>query len=172
MRELGKFLAAIGTLTALGGCAAPSVPAGYTGPTATIRDSVVPDGPTKADFFYVASIDGRTIEESRGRTLVANAGHASGMDPVVVERRVPAYSIQLEIVGRTQHASPIVSAATKEYRVNGVIRFTPEPDKTYRVRGTLGERYSGVWLEDEASGAVVSEKVEVNGSAALNLLER
>ncbi len=172
MSELSKFLVAFGAVATLAGCSHPSIPAGYTGPTATIKDSVKPDGDSKADFFYVASIDGRTIEESRGKTIRANAGHASGMEVQLVERAVPARPLQLEIVGRTHHASPIVSAASREYRIKGVIRFSPEPNKTYVVRGTLSEHYSGVWLEDEASGAVASDKVEVNGSAALNVLER
>ena len=158
----------------LGGCATvnPSVPVGYTGPTATIKDSVQVNGGSKADFFYAASIDGKAIEESRGKTIQANYGHGMSMNPQLVERQVPVQAMKLELVGRTHHAAPIQSLTSTEYQVKGVISFTPEANKSYVVKGELGEKYSGVWLVEEGSGNVVGNKIEVNGSAALGVLEK
>jgi hypothetical protein len=70
----------------LAGCLTNStLPEGYTGPTATIKDSVAADHEnhgyfldksllTRADFFYVSRIDGKRVFNSLGKTAGANSG--------------------------------------------------------------------------------------------------
>lgn len=58
------------------------------------------------------------------------------------------------------------------YQVKGDVQFTPEADKTYVVKGELGESYSAVWLEEFGAGAIAGTKVEIRGSAKLGILEK
>jgi hypothetical protein len=166
----------VGTLVLAGlsGCSTLStpVPKGYSGPVATIKDSVNPISESKADFFYVSEIDGKRIEDSRLRTLRTNQGRGFHMIPLAIERDVPTQSSILTLVGRTEYAAPILALTNTVYQVTGKITFSPEADKSYIVRGELGEDRSAVWIEDEATGKKVGEKIEVIGSAKLGVFEK
>lgn len=169
-----SLVPAIVLLASLGGCAtfAPAVPEGYTGPVAIIKDSVKPHSQSKADFFYLSEIDGRRIEDSRVRTRQMNQGRGFNMSPSVVERNVPAQQATFTLVGRTEYAAPILALTNTVYQVTGKITFTPEKYRNYIVRGELGESYSAVWLEDEADGRTIGEKIEVKGDAKLGTFEK
>ena len=159
---------------ALGGCAtyAPTVPDGYKGPVAVIKDSVKQYSSSKADFFYIAEIDGQRIEDSRVRTLRVNHGRGMSMTPSMIERNVPAQNATFTLVGRTEYAAPILTLTSTVYQVKGTVTFKPEDYRNYVVRGELGESYSAVWLEDEATGKTVGEKIEIRGSAKLGTFEK
>lgn len=45
------------------------------------------------------------------------------------------------------------------FEVEGVVDFTPQADKRYRVVGTLSKTDSAVWIEDEATHQAVTAKV-------------
>lgn len=155
------------------GCATfqPSIPEGYTGPRATVKDSVLKHSASKADFFYLDKVDGRDIETSLTATFQHNYGGGLTMTPVVIRNDVPAQNIRVEIVGRTYHAAPIQSFTNTEYRVAGEVDFAPEAGRVYTVKGILGEKYSAVWIETE-DGKSASRKVEIHGSAELGILEK
>ncbi len=161
-------------LMSLGGCAsfAPSVPEGYTGPVAILKDSVKPQSSSKADFFYASAINGQRIEDSRLKTQRMNQGRGFSMSPAVIERNIPAQAATFTLVGRTEYAAPILALTSTVYQVTGQVTFTPETYRNYVVRGELGETYSAVWIEDEASGKVIGEKIEVKGSAKLGTFEK
>lgn len=158
----------------LAGCATTTspVPENYTGPVAIVKDSVKPYSTRKADFFYLSDIDGRKIANSRIATLSANQGRGMYMKPVVLSRVVPAQASRFKIFGRTEYAAPILSLTSTVYQVAGEIQVTLEADKTYVVKGELGENYSSVWIEEEGNGNIIGEKIEVKGSAALGVLEK
>jgi len=158
----------------MGGCATyqPLIPKNYTGPRAILHDSVKIYSPSKADFFHVSHVDGRAVVNSRIQTRTANQGRGMIMDPVVLQREIPAQPIKLTIVGRTEYAAPILALTRTVYEVKGDVEFTPEPNKAYTVRGTLGDSYSAVWVEEDISKVVVGKKVEVKGSAALGFWEK
>ncbi|MDH3230310.1 MAG: hypothetical protein OEN55_11000 [Alphaproteobacteria bacterium] len=40
------------------------------------------------------------------------------------------------------------------------------------MKGELGEDYSAVWIEDQQSGEIVGEKIEIHGSAALGFFQK
>lgn len=161
-------------LASLSGCAtfAPSIPEGYSGPVSIVKDSVKPLSESKADFFYVSEINDQRIEDSRVRTLQQNRGRGFSMSPSVIERNVPARRATFTLVGRTEYAAPILALTNTVYQVTGKITFAPETYRSYVVRGELGENYSAVWLEDEANGKVVGEKIEIKGPAKLGTLEK
>lgn len=169
-----RLAATVFLLASLSGCAtfAPSVPEGYTGPVAIIKDSVKPLSQSKADFFYISEINEQRIEDSRLRTLRMNQGRGFNMSPSVIERNVPARMATFTLVGRTEYAAPILALTNTVYQVTGRITFSPETYRSYVVRGELSENYSAVWLEDEATGKTVGEKIEVKGSSKLGTFEK
>lgn len=160
---------------ALAGCAtfAPPIPEGYKGPVALIKDSVKPISEKKADFFYVSEIDGKPIEDSRTKTLNdVSRGRGFMMAPSVIERNIPPREATFTLVGRTEYAAPILALTHTVYQVTGKVTFSPEKDRSYVVRGELGENYSAVWLEDEVTGKTIGRKIEVNGSSKLGFFEK
>lgn len=169
-----RLTSALIVLVLLSGCAtlSPPVPEGYSGPVAIVKDSVKPISESKADFFYVSEIDGKRIDDSRLRTLRMNQGRGFNMTPALIERNVPAQSSVFTLVGRTEYAAPILALTNTVYQVTGKVTFSPETYKNYVVRGELGESYSAVWLEDEATGKIVGEKIEVTGSSKLGVFEK
>ena len=66
---------------------------------------------------------------------------------------------------RGSHATgmPIHEIASRAmgtfFEVEGVVDFTPQADKRYRVVGTLSKADSAVWIEDEANHQPVTAKV-------------
>lgn len=169
-----RVLAGLAMAISLGGCApfAPPMPEGYKGPVAIMKDSVKPYNEKKADFFYVAEIDGKRIENSRVRTLSANQGRGMHMTPSLIERNVPARNATFTLVGRTEYAAPILTLTNTVYQVKGAVTFKPEDYRNYVVRGELGESYSAVWLEEELTGKTVGKKIEIHGSAKLGTFEK
>jgi hypothetical protein len=164
MRKIALLLAAAVLPAA---CTTSPIPEGYKGPTAYVADSAVPRSNTSVDLFYVSKVNGRRIDDSLAATNAANYGRGFLLTPKVIGRNVPAEPSTFTIVGRTHHAAPILSLMSTEYEVSGDTRFTPLPGQSYVVKGQLGPDHSAVWVEDAASGAIIGQKVEVNGSAAL-----
>lgn len=170
MSRLALLVPLVAVAALLGGCVtyAPSIPPGYTGPRATVRDTALTHSSSKVDFFYVDKINGADIAESRTESLVANQGRGFMMSPVLLDRELPAGTpVKLTLVARTEYAAPILALTNAVYQVRGEVTITPAEDRTYTVKGVLGEDYSAVWLEDSATREPVGEKIEVKGSAKL-----
>jgi hypothetical protein len=170
MLRLRLLAPALALAALLGGCVtyAPTIPEGYAGPRAVLRDTALTHSGSKVDYFFVSKINGAAIKESRTESMVANQGRGFSMDPVLLDREVPAgTSIKIELVGRTEYAAPILALTNKVYQVKGEITLEPAEGRTYAIKGVLGEDYSAVWLEDTATREVVGEKIEVKGSAKL-----
>ena len=145
---------------ALAGCASSPIPEGYKGPLATIDDSYEYQTSTMSHFFVLTEVDGRRIEDSIGKTAEVNYGRGFYMDPWVTGRQVPAQPLTLKLLGSTYHAAPILALTGTSYSVSGEVQFHPQAGQRYIVKGTLGEDYRAVWLED-LDGQVVSQKIEV-----------
>lgn len=130
----------------------------------TIIDSYQAHDAEKSDFFYVESIDGKSIKNSLQRSLELNRGKGFRLDPYIIDRQVPANKqVKLTLAAKTQYGAPIQELFGKVYQVKGEITFTPEKDKKYRVVGELGEGSSSVWLEDEATHQVIDKKIQASG---------
>jgi hypothetical protein len=157
----------------LSGCASYSpVPSGYSGSLAIIQDTMKSRSRTSVDLFYLEKIDGKTIDNSLSATVQANSGRGLMMEPRIIERSVPTVAGTFTIVGRTHRAAPILELAEKVYRVSGDVRFTPQPDHRYILRGSLDETHSEVWIEDMGTGEIMDRKIEVDGSSALGFFEK
>lgn len=169
----GSLFAVICAVAAVSGCATNNpIPDGYTGPRAMIKDSVKAHSRSKADFFYVEAVDGQNIENSRIKTRQVNQGRGMFMAPVALGREIPARPTTLKLVGRTEYSAPILALTNAVYQVKGDIQFEPVANKSYVVKGELGENYSAVWLEDVETSAVVGTKIEIKGSAKLGIMEK
>lgn len=117
---------------------------------------------TKVDFFYIEEINGKKIDNSAIRTAVNNSGNGlNAMKLSMLDRQVPASPGEFKIVGRTQYSAPIQALFNPEYHVEGVVHFVPENGKTYVVTGDLDKESSAVWIEEETSHKLVSNKIEV-----------
>lgn len=157
MKKYALFLA---LATILFGCAGNTpVPDGYKGALATIHDTAKPQDPTKAYFFELVSVDGRTVSSSSTTTLQNNYGQGFNMAAQENVREVPAAQSVLSIQGVTVFAAPILALGGGDYHIGGNISVNLKPGQHYYVKGVLGKSYSAVWLEDK-EGKTVSEKIQ------------
>jgi hypothetical protein len=142
-----------------------NVPEAHKGPVAVIRDSAVTQSSNKADMFFLYMIDGQRIRDSSMATRQGNEGRGFSLTTTVIERQVLPQESVFRVMGRTQYGAPIQAMLGTVYEVSGDVKFTPEPNKRYVVRGELGAAYSAVWIEEEGSRSLVGEKVESRGTA-------
>lgn len=142
------------------GCASSPLPENYSGATAIIRDSVVPINNSRAKFFWVSKVDGRTIESSPEKTRIENYGRGLNMQPKIVERKVAAQKLTVRIEAGISFAADILALTNKSYAVGGEVELKAEPNKVYVVKGTISPETSSVWIEEAATGKVVSAKID------------
>jgi hypothetical protein len=160
LREMKRFTVAVAVV--LLGCTSNPIPEGCTGPKATIRDSGASDGPSKASFYYLSAVNGKTVDESVSATRQANHGRGFQMTPKIVEREVLAdRELQLTLDATVAYAAPILELANSSsmYHATQVIRFQLEPNGVYVVKGELGPDKSSVWLEDSKTNEKVGTPV-------------
>ena len=67
-----------------------------------------------------------------------------------------------QLAGRTHYAAPIQDIMHGVYMVKGVLVFTPKANTTYVIRCSLGPELAEIWIEDEASRAIVSNKLSTS----------
>lgn len=158
-----KGLLVLGVVLLAAGCATDPIPNDYSGPTATVADTMTPRTMTGADFFVVDKFNGKRVDNAVRLTTQANAGNGFAMTPQEYQRRVPAAEATFHIVGITHYAAPILAMTNRVYKIVGDIKFVLEPDHRYVVKGTLTDTYSAVWIEDVTTGKVQDRKIEVNG---------
>lgn len=154
---------AVGLLVA--GCAThgPTVPAGYGGPVAFIRDTGRMDSGIKGQMFFVAAIDGRPVYSSLESSRKQNAGDgsrgAAGMS--LLNHTVPASPMRIQIVASHVTAAPIhavvASLAGNLHQVRKEVMFTPVANGEYRVVGKLLPQGSDVWIEDTKTAERVTQ---------------
>lgn len=161
-----KILSAllIVALASLTGCASHQpIPENYSGPIATVRDSGLNEGGTKAQIFALTEIDGRGIRDSFLTTRQASQGKGATIRLEITERQIPAQPMKVKLRGSHATGAPIHEIASRAVgtflEVEGVVDFAPQADKRYRVTGTLAKTGSAVWIEDENTRQPVTEKV-------------
>ena len=147
------------------GCATsePPVPAGYTGPTATIGEHGFAEDRMKGQLFYIESIDGKPVESSLQATRRATAGQGMSLSIRSVDHTVPIKPLRLKLVGTHITGAPIHEIASRAagtfFRVEGEVTFTPEEGGSYFVTGKLQKEGSAVWIADVKTEQRVSELV-------------
>lgn len=154
----------VATLVSLTGCASyKPIPDNYTGPIATVSDSGMAEDGSKAQIFALTDIDGHGIQDSFQATRQASYGQGATIRLKVTERQIPAQAMKVKLRGSHATGAPIHEMASRAmgtfFEVEGVVDFTPQADKRYRVVGTLAKADSAVWIEDEATRQPVTAKV-------------
>jgi hypothetical protein len=168
VQVLSKICVALVAVT-LSACetAPKPVPDGYTGSTATVKDSMrVSPGDSCGEFFFLHEYAGKSTDNALQASGRDNAG--SGLTIRVVHefsRQVPARAAAFFIVARTHCAAPIQEMTGTVRLVGGNVDFTPEGGGIYVIRGELTPDHSAVWLEDEKTGVQVGNKLLINGPA-------
>jgi hypothetical protein len=158
-----KYLVSI-FVVFLSGCATyVPVSADYKGATAYISDSSAIESSTRIKLFFVLAVEGKEIHNSSGATKSANFGRGFSIVPSSAGRYVEARPQKLTLKATHAMGAPIhefaAIAAGTFYSVQGAIGFTPKSGGKYVVKGELTKESSSVWIEDVASGEVVSENV-------------
>jgi hypothetical protein len=149
-------------LALLAACAsyAPSVPAGYAGPTAQLRETGFMQGKTTGHLFYVASIDGKDVYSSYTQTRKEQQGKGMALRLSFVSHTLPASPMRLKLVGRTVGGAPISELVAmgggRNFDVTREVTFTPQPDGLYVVIGKLQAEGADVWIQDGRTGERVS----------------
>lgn len=143
------------------------------GPRARLDETGKVYGQSKADFFVVTEINGKSIKNSLNETFSRNYGHGLTMTPYFLNQDLPAGKpLRVGVMARTYYAAPALAMVNDVYQVKGIVEFTPQENGRYIVRGELGENYSAVWIEDRANDAVVGQKVEIKGKAKLGFWDK
>jgi uncharacterized protein (UPF0179 family) len=127
--------------------------------TAVIADSVVTDGRSAGQFFFVESVDGRpTPLNNLDATARASRGTGANMRVQAVERSLPAGPVKLGLATRGHHVVPIVGLFSSGSRISesAVVDVELKPGVRYRVTGIVDAYRHELWLEEEDSQAVVA----------------
>lgn len=140
----------------------------YSGATARLVDSVADDGGRCASFFILDAYDGHDVQNALTATQQRNSGWGLTMTIQGYSRAVPAQEATFHLKGRTHCAAPIVELGNSVFTIEGDVKFTPQGDGQYVVKGELREDYSAVWVEELSTGKQRGNKLLVKGSTALN----
>ncbi|MEO8670831.1 MAG: hypothetical protein ABI411_05915 [Tahibacter sp.] len=145
----------------LAGCATLSnpLPDSYAGPTAKVRDTISNNDKHKGDICVMSALDGKAMTDSIVETEKRQRGMGLTLNSWVIERRVPAQPVRATLRCETVYSAPIFAMVGTNYRVDGVVDFVPQAGGHYVVRGVLTEAAQAVWIEDDDTGTVVTEKV-------------
>lgn len=154
----------LGLSVLAGACTTPAIPAGYTGPTATVRDSFVREAGSRSQFYFVSQIDGRRVDNTLLVSRQGRSGRGFTPAPVPFQRDIPARATTLDLGARIDYGETAqeIYSAEPVYTARRTLRFTPEAGKAYVIKGELTAAGQDVWLEDESGrrvggGAAVTE---------------
>ena len=129
---------------------------------AIVADTVQSTGRSSAAFFFVEAADGKDLSgnalDATGR---ASRGRGASMLIAPFERRLAAGQVSLRLRLRTYHVMPIASlfGSGNNESFGGAVQADLQADMRYRVNGVLDAFRRELWLEEEASGRLVGEKL-------------
>ena len=135
------------------------IPDGYSGPLALLSDTANSISSSKAHYFQLVKVDGRSVETSTMYALEKNYGRGLSMTAFTTGRKIPVGKSVLSIEGVTYFAAPILALKGGNYSVRGEVEVEIKAEETYFVKGTLSKNHSAVWVENN-QGNIVSKKVE------------
>lgn len=156
------ILSASALLTSLiSSCAPYSLPAGYSGPTATIRSTGKPVSSVKAEGYYILEVNGKAARHS---PMATPQGGGMGISLSDRSLTVPCEPLDLKLSGGNIYAADGVAMADSmiggNHYVSGNVTFTPKANGDYSVIGTTGKGNTAVWIVDNKTGKISSNKVE------------
>jgi len=134
------------------------LPKNYSGNIATIHDSSKIVNSSQASFFELYRINGNKIDSSSTKTRSVNYGQGLRMNPITLERNVPAEVSTLSIRATTYYPAIISSIGGDSNNIKGDINITLEKNKNYFIKGYLSNNYQSVWIEDSQEN-IISRKI-------------
>jgi len=143
---------------ALAGCAGFGPPEDVSAlPHATIVGSHAP-AEGRIDTFRTVAIDGHTV-----LAYSAEPAKTIGVD----EKNLVAAgrTVRVEIEGMAFYENTVRRVFWNPMRAQGIVEFVPSAGATYSVHGTITPEMSSVWIEDDATHAVVGNRISVAGQA-------
>jgi len=155
----------------INGCSVKSsIPDGYTGELSYINDSLNDNSSSNStDFFVLSKINGRSVSESISHTSGMNYNQSFFARNYLIGRPVPSKMSVFTILAKRYSASGITQMINKKYRISGEVKFNPDADAIYIVKGILNEHYLAVWLENLRTGQIIGNKIEKQGN--FNIIE-
>ena len=157
MRPLALTLPALTLL--LAGCVAPA-PDLTALPHARIVDSHLDTGTNgRIDTFRVLAIDGHNVLPRTDEPARLIGKDASNL-------MAAGRTVHVEIEGFGFYQNTVRRMFWDPMRAQGTIEFVPAADAQYSVHGRVAPEESSVWIEDDATHAVVASRITVAGHAA------
>lgn len=157
-----RFVAILGlSQLALVGCVThtPAIEGYWDGPTADVTDTMFNESKRRADFCVMESLDGRLINNSISDTKNRTQGKGLTLYPYVTTRSIKVHPMEVTLLCSTVHAADILAIGHETLSVSGTVHFEPKENARYVVRGEPLEKGFSVWIEDQADGQVVTERV-------------
>lgn len=164
-----KRIALLAPAIALSGCASfhafePATPADYDGPTANVADQVVAVSAQRLDVFEMTQVDGRRLASSSMASTRAGQGSGMTLAPTALSNELPLRASRVRLQATTQYASPVLAMGQPGCRTVGDVGFTPREGGRYAVNGRIAADACEAWIEDRATGAVVTDKITGPGT--------
>jgi len=152
MRRLVIFAVAL----VLAACVTTPIPPDYTGPLAKVYDASIRETLARVQYFYLAEIDGKPIENAMSRMRKANSGRGFSSMATGFDRSIPARPMVVKLEGRIAYGAPIqeLFMLATMYEANTYLEFSPEPNTEYTAVGELTENKRDVWLANAAGERV------------------
>lgn len=137
------------------GCATNPLPKDYSGPIATIQDSAMSESGSRAQFFYLSEVNGKSVTTVLMETRAANNGRGFSLTPSAFSRDLPAQISTLKLEARVDYGAPIqamMNASTLYSAERTLLNVNLESNKTYVVKGILSADRKEVWMEELGTG--------------------
>ncbi|WP_457444881.1 hypothetical protein [Roseateles sp. P5_E4] len=141
-----------------------ATPPDYSGATANVADKVVAISPQQLHVFEMTQVDDRRLSSSSMASTRAGQGSGMTVTPVSLTNELPLHASRVRLQAATQYASPMLAMSNPNCRTVGDVNFTPQDGKRYTVAGRIAADRCEVWIEEMASGQVVTEKLTGPGT--------
>ncbi len=148
-------------LLALSGCVThtQAIDGYWDGPTADVTDTMFNESKRRADFCVLEALDGRLIYNSIYETSMRTQGKGLTLYPYVTTRSIKVHPMTVTLRCSTVHAAEVLAIGHRTLSVAGTVHFEPRENARYVVKGAQLENGFSVWIQDEADGRIVTEKV-------------
>jgi hypothetical protein len=112
----------------------------------------------RVDTFRTVAIDGHAVQ-----AYTDEPAKLIGVD----QKNLVAAGrpVRVQIEGVAFYNNSVKRLFWSPMRAQGVVEFVPAAGATYSLHGSLALEMSSVWIEDDATHAVVGNKISVAGQA-------
>ena len=148
-------------------CATNPVPKDYSGPTATVFDTVTRVDGGRALFFFLDKYNDTPTFSAYSSSVSASQGTGRVLNVENYSRKIPIETAKFHILGISRSAVPIVNILKDYPSVSGDVTFTPELNHLYYVEGAIRQDSAEVWIRDSLTNQTI-QKFELKGAAAFD----